>query len=90
MNYVPGMQLTRGDLVRAVPKSMRAACIWTVAILVMINGERLNEVSFGKASVYTPYIPAQLIERVEFIRGPGSALYGSNAFLGVMNIILRR
>ncbi|MCG7569429.1 TonB-dependent receptor [Pseudoalteromonas sp. CNC9-20] len=89
MNYVPGMQLTRGDWVGAVPKEhARGVHLDSGNILVMINGERLNEVSFGKASVYTPYIPAQLIERVEFIRGPGSALYGSNAFLGVMNIIL--
>jgi outer membrane cobalamin receptor len=32
-------------------------------------------------------VPARLIKRVEIIRGPGSALYGSNAFLGVVNII---
>ena len=56
----------------------------------MVNGERLNEVSFGKASVYTPFIPTAIIEKVEFIRGPGSALYGSNAFLGVMNIITQK
>ena len=56
-------------------------------VLVMINGERVNESSFGKASVYMPYIPIEVIEKIEFIRGPGSAIYGSNAFLGVMNIV---
>nr|WP_281247138.1 TonB-dependent receptor plug domain-containing protein [Pseudoalteromonas denitrificans] len=56
-------------------------------MLIMINGERLNEISFGKALVYTPFIPASIVQRIEFIRGPGSALYGSNAFLGVMNIL---
>ena len=29
------------------------------------------------------------IDRIEVIRGPGSALYGANAFLGVVNIITR-
>jgi outer membrane receptor for ferrienterochelin and colicins len=32
-------------------------------------------------------IPLQIVERVEVIRGPASALYGANAFLGVINVI---
>lgn len=88
MNFVPGFQMTRGDWVGAVPKEhARGVYLDNGNILVMINGERLNEVSFGKASVYTPHIPIEIIERIEVIRGPGSALYGSNAFLGVLNII---
>jgi iron complex outermembrane receptor protein len=31
-----------------------------------------------------------LIDRVEVIRGPGSSIYGSNAFLGTVNIITKR
>jgi len=31
-----------------------------------------------------------LIERVEIIRGPGSSLYGNNAFFGVINVITRK
>ncbi|MDE2491946.1 MAG: TonB-dependent receptor [Elusimicrobia bacterium] len=51
-------------------------------------------------SVYSPvsggvlweHIPVQLqdIERIEIVRGPNAALYGSNAGLGVINIITRR
>ncbi|WP_348708435.1 TonB-dependent receptor [uncultured Pseudoalteromonas sp.] len=88
MNFVPGMQSTRGDWVGAVPKDhARGVYLDSGNVLVMINGERVNESSFGKASVYMPYIPIEVIEKIEFIRGPGSALYGSNAFLGVMNIV---
>jgi len=88
MNFVPGMQSTRGDWVGAVPKDhARGVYLDSGNVLVMINGERVNESSFGKASVYMPYIPIEIIEKIEFIRGPGSALYGSNAFLGVMNIV---
>ena len=88
MNFVPGFQSTRGDWVGAVPKEhTRGIYLDSGNVLVMINGQRLNEPSFGKASVYMPFIPVELIERVEFIRGPGSALYGSNAFLGVMNVV---
>jgi len=88
MNFVPGMQSTLGDWVGAVPKDhARGVYLDSGNVLVMINGERVNESSFGKASVYMPYIPIEVIEKIEFIRGPGSALYGSNAFLGVMNIV---
>jgi outer membrane receptor for ferrienterochelin and colicins len=91
MNFVPGFQMTRGDWVGAVPKEhARGVYLDNGYILVMVNGERLNEVSFGKASVYTPHIPIDIIERIEVIRGPGSALYGSNAFLGVLNIITQQ
>jgi iron complex outermembrane receptor protein len=34
-------------------------------------------------------IPLAVVERVEIIRGPASALYGANAFLGVVNVITR-
>ncbi|MDK1287803.1 TonB-dependent receptor plug domain-containing protein [Pseudoalteromonas umbrosa] len=91
MNFVPGMQSTRGDWVGAVPKEhARGIYLDSGNVLVMLNGQRLNDASFGKASVYAPFIPVEIIERVEFIRGPGSALYGSNAFLGVMNIVTKK
>ncbi|MCW8997285.1 MAG: TonB-dependent receptor, partial [Kangiellaceae bacterium] len=35
-------------------------------------------------------MPVNLIEQVEIIRGPGSALYGTNAVAGVINILTRR
>ena len=35
------------------------------------------------------FIPLKAIERIEVIRGPASALYGANAFLGVVNVITR-
>ncbi|MDB2356472.1 TonB-dependent receptor [Pseudoalteromonas sp.] len=90
MNFVPGMQSTRGDWVGAVPKDhARGVYLDSGNVLVMINGERINESSFGKASVYMPFIPIEIIEKVEFIRGPGSALYGSNAFMGVMNVVTK-
>ncbi|NUZ13275.1 TonB-dependent receptor [Pseudoalteromonas sp. McH1-7] len=91
MNFVPGFQSTRGDWVGAVPKEhTRGVYLDTGHVLVMIDGQRLNESSFGKASVYTPFIPIDIVYKVEFIRGPGSALYGSNAFLGVMNVITKK
>lgn len=44
----------------------------------------------GLAGVYgLELIPANMIERLEVIRGGGSALYGSNAIAGTVNLILK-
>jgi outer membrane cobalamin receptor len=51
--------------------------------LVMINGIQLND--FGGGFDLAP-LPAEGVEQVEVIRGPESALYGSNAVSGVINI----
>ncbi|MBN2358896.1 MAG: TonB-dependent receptor [Deltaproteobacteria bacterium] len=55
-------------------------------ILLLVDGHRWNNFYDGR-----PYwaIPADIIERVEVIRGPGSALYGTSAFMGVINVVTR-
>lgn len=58
-------------------------------VLVLIDGRPEYQDFLGLT--LWPSIPIALeeIERVEVIRGPGSAMYGSNAMLGVVNIITR-
>lgn len=54
---------------------------------ILINS---RPVFSGLAGVYgLELIPANMIERVEVIRGGGSALYGGNAIAGTINVILR-
>jgi outer membrane receptor for ferrienterochelin and colicins len=60
-------------------------------ILIAVDGHRMNDPLFDSAAIGTDFIlDVDLIERVEVIRGPGSSLYGNNAFFGVINIITRR
>jgi iron complex outermembrane receptor protein len=64
---------------------------YNTRVLVLLNGHRLNENIYDSTGFGTDgIIDVDLIERVEVIRGPGSSLYGSNAFLGVINIITKR
>ena len=57
--------------------------------LVLINGKRHVPGSPGSSSVDLSTIPAAMIERVEVMTGGASAIYGSDAVSGVINIITR-
>ncbi len=60
-------------------------------ILIMIDGHRINDAIYDQAFNGTEFLlDVDLIERVEVIRGPGSSLYGDNAFLAIINVITRR
>jgi iron complex outermembrane receptor protein len=56
-------------------------------IKVMINGQPVSFRSETTNLIGPELIPIDIVERIEIIRGPVSALYGANAFLGVVNII---
>ncbi len=55
--------------------------------LILIDGIQVNE--FGGEFSLAP-LPVDGLDRVEVIRGPQSALYGSNAVSGVVNLVSRR
>ncbi len=58
-------------------------------VLFMINGHRIND-RFHFGDFYADVVgDLHNVERIEVIRGPGGALYGNVAVLGVVNIITR-
>jgi outer membrane receptor for ferrienterochelin and colicins len=60
-------------------------------ILFLINGRPTREIlEGGIASDLLETFPVNILERIEVIKGPGSVLYGSNAFSAVVNLITRR
>lgn len=59
-------------------------------ILVLVDGHTLNEQVFGGAPVGSDLpINLEIVERVEVVRGPGSALYGTSAMFAVINIVTK-
>lgn len=62
---------------------------WTQRTLLLINGRVDNNLWNHTAHLSRQY-PITLIERVEVLYGPSGAIYGPNAFLGVINIITRQ
>lgn len=60
-------------------------------ILLLIDGHRINDNIYDSLLIGTDFIlDIDLIDRLEFIRGPGSSLYGSNAFFAAIHIITRK
>lgn len=57
-------------------------------VLMLLNGTRITT-PFQSTLMPGLEMPIENIQRVEVIRGPGSALYGADAFAGVINIITK-
>ena len=59
-------------------------------VLVTINGNRINDPTFDQGPFGRDFpLDMDLIERIEFIPGPGGAVYGQNAMFGVVNVVTR-
>lgn len=60
-------------------------------MLLLVNGHRMNDPLYDSAAIVEDFIlDLDLIDRVEIVRGPGSTLYGTNAFFAVINVITKR
>jgi outer membrane receptor for ferrienterochelin and colicins len=60
-------------------------------VLLLIDGHMVNEQWDGTAYFERGLaLPIELVDHIEVVLGPGSVLYGSNAMLGVINVITRR
>jgi iron complex outermembrane receptor protein len=59
-------------------------------ILVLLDGQVTNEPIWGGAYVASEFgISLSGVERIEIIRGPGSAIYGTGAVFGVINVVTK-
>lgn len=58
-------------------------------VLVLINGIPITDGYVGDRGQVWGGMPVEAISRIEVIRGPGSAIYGAEAFAGVINIITK-
>jgi outer membrane receptor protein involved in Fe transport len=59
-------------------------------ILVLVNGRPIQESTHG--GMVHPFLrsfPLASVKQIEIIRGPGSVLYGTNAYVGVINVITK-
>ncbi|WP_226068236.1 TonB-dependent vitamin B12 receptor BtuB [Dickeya zeae] len=88
MRRLPGVDLYQsGGLGQQSGLFIRGAS--SSHVLILIDGVRLNQAGVSGSSDISQ-IPISLVQKVEYIRGSRSAVYGSDAIGGVVNIITTR
>ncbi len=84
LRLVPGFHVGF-DTVGAFGVAVRGIWANEGKVLVLMDGVPLNDEMYGTFQ-YGHHIPVDIIERIEIMRGPGSAMYGESAELGVIKI----
>lgn len=85
LRYVPGVNMTQGQInIRGSTGYSRGV---GTRVLLLLDG--LPLLSGDTGEIIWESLPVYQIERVEIVKGAGSALYGSSALGGVVNVITR-
>jgi iron complex outermembrane receptor protein len=87
---LPGVQATMNETgMRSITVRGIGNIFEPSKVKLLLNGKALN--ASASSTTGTLYdTPIEQIERVEFIRGPGSAIHGEFAYAGLVNVITRR
>jgi len=87
LRYLPGVEVqARGPMGSQSDIVLRGGTFQQV--LVILDGVRLNDPNSGHFTSYIPVAPAE-IDRIEILKGASSAIYGSEAVGGVINIVTK-
>lgn len=91
LKRVPGFGVNRFSMGTSSVEVRGVKTDFSEKVLFLINGHPINNnlVNGGALSSYNNF-PVKDIKVVEIVRGPGSALYGANAFVAVVNIVTRQ
>ncbi len=87
---VAGLHVGRSSLVYNPIFSFRGIYTqFNPQVLLLINGVPMTSIFVGDRGNFWGGMTVDNVQRIEVIRGPGSALYGADAFAGVINVITR-
>jgi vitamin B12 transporter len=86
LESVAGVEIADSGTAGSV-KSVRIRGSASAQVLVLVDGVRMNDSRQGATDL--SLLPAEMIERIEVLRGGTSALYGADALGGVVNIITK-
>ncbi|TXT37272.1 MAG: iron complex outermembrane recepter protein [Comamonadaceae bacterium] len=92
LETVPGMHISRNALQNNYTPTYGIRGILTDSsphVLMMINGIPMTNAFLGNPNEQRGELPVENISRIEVIRGPGSAVYGADAFAGTVNIVTK-
>jgi len=90
LKSVPGLHVSVSSLTYSPIYSFRGIFTgYNPQVLMLVNGIPITNVFVGNRGLAWGGMPLENVARIEVIRGPGSALYGADAFSGVINIITK-
>jgi iron complex outermembrane receptor protein len=88
LESLPGLHVNRNYIGHNPQYTLRGTPS-DVQILMLVNGISIDTLYTGGRNYVWGGMPVSQIARIEVIRGPGSAVYGADAFVGVINIITK-
>ncbi|MCQ8130971.1 TonB-dependent receptor plug domain-containing protein, partial [Methylomonas rivi] len=90
LETVPGLHVERSNIGYNPIYTFRGIYTqFNQQVLMMINGIPITNSYTGSRSEVWGGMPIKNIARIEVVRGPGSAVYGADAFAGVINVITK-
>ncbi|MGF2734393.1 TonB-dependent receptor plug domain-containing protein [Marinobacter sp. DUT-1] len=90
LETVPGLHVNYSDQTYSPKYIFRGiTSSFNPQALMLVNGIPVTTAMFGNRGNAWGGMPIKAIRRIEVIRGPGSALYGADAYAGVINIITK-
>ena len=89
LETIPGLHVSRSTIYNPLFIFRGIHSDFNPQVLVLVNGVALSNLFHGDRNLIWGGMPVEAISRIEIIRGPGSALYGADAFAGVVNIVTK-
>ena len=91
LETVPGLHIGRSNVgYNPIYVFRGVASNYNPQVLMLVNGIPITNLFHGDRNLIWGGMPVAAIARIEVIRGPGSAVYGADAFAGVINIITKK
>jgi outer membrane receptor for ferrienterochelin and colicin len=89
LESVPGLHISLNAIYNPEYLFRGISSDFNPQVLMLINGIPITNLFQGDRNLVWGGMPVEAISRIEVIRGPGSALYGADAFAGVINIVTK-
>ena len=85
---VPGFSLWVDNFMSSISvRGFNSIQGWNQNLKIMIDGQPVSYRPANWTPINESLIPIRCVKKIEVIKGPASALYGANAYLGAINII---
>lgn len=90
LRLAPGVDVARASAANYTVSIRGFHGFYNQRVLVLVDGRQIFDALFGGTAWYSWPFQVEDIERIEVVRGPGSAAWGANAVNGMINIVTKK